>query len=212
MTIDKKRLAAMFRRAARLWRDNASVLGDIDSRFGDGDHGVTMGKIAAAVEAAADAHLEGTDVQDIKAALNALAEAVLNVPGGSAGPLYGTFFEGFAASAPEDGRDVDGPLLKRMLALALSELQDITKAKPGDKTMMDAIVPAVAAAQAAGDSPEEILEAAAYAARAGAEESRNHVSKFGRARSYGEATLGTPDAGALSSALLFQGLFEGLTV
>ena len=76
--------------------------------------------------------------------------------------------------------------------------------------MMDALIPAVAAAQEAPDDIIQILKAAAEAAEKGAKDSENYVSKFGRARSYKEQTIGTPDAGAVSTALFFKGLYEGL--
>ena len=95
-----------------------------------------------------------------------------------------------------------------MLGHALEELSALSKAKVGDKTMMDALIPATEAALACPGSEEEMLRAAAQAAAEGAEASRNFVSKFGRARSYGEATIGTPDAGAVSMSRFFAGLAE----
>ena len=89
-------------------------------------------------------------------------------------------------------------------------MEDITTAKVGDKTMMDALIPAVEAAAQASDDVMEILKAAAEAAEQGAKESENYISKFGRARSYKEQTIGTPDAGAVSTSLFFKGLYEGL--
>ena len=76
--------------------------------------------------------------------------------------------------------------------------------------MMDALLPAVEAAQAAEGSPSDILLAAAAAAEAGAVASEQFVSKFGRARSYKEQTIGTPDAGAVSTSLFIRGLAQGL--
>jgi len=74
---------------------------------------------------------------------------------------------------------------------------------------MDALIPAAEAAALASDDPGAILSAAAQAAAEGAAATRDQVSKFGRARSYGQQTLGTEDAGALSTALFFQGLAQG---
>ena len=80
----------------------------------------------------------------------------------------------------------------------------------GDKTMMDALIPAVEAAQNAKDDVMAVLEAAKEAAARGAKESEQYVSKYGRARSYKEKTIGTPDAGAVSTSLFFAGLCDGL--
>ena len=94
-----------------------------------------------------------------------------------------------------------------MFAKGLEELDDMSGAKVGDKTMMDALIPASQAIAAYSGSDEaELFAAAAQAAAAGAEASKNFVSKFGRAKSYGEKTIGTPDAGAMSMSRFFQGL------
>ena len=93
---------------------------------------------------------------------------------------------------------------------SVEEMEDITTAKVGDKTMMDALIPAVEAAQNAEGDAKAVLNAAAAAAQAGAKASENFVSKFGRARSYKEQTIGTPDAGAVSTSLFITGLAEGI--
>ena len=88
-------------------------------------------------------------------------------------------------------------------------LDDMSGAKVGDKTMMDAVIPASAAIAAyPGESEGELFTLAAQAAEEGAENSKNFVSKFGRAKSYGAQTIGTPDAGAVSMARFFHGLAQ----
>ncbi|MCD8350731.1 MAG: DAK2 domain-containing protein [Planctomycetaceae bacterium] len=208
MLIDKIVLTRMVTRIAALWRAHMDELTNIDSRFGDGDHGVTIGKIADVL----DRNAAEWDDDDIAAFLAGLAEAIMAVPGGSAAPLYGTFFEGFAEAAPPGVAGIDASVLKAMMSSALDNLQTITKAKIGDKTMMDTIIPAVqAVTSTAEDSTEVILTKAAEAAEAGAAATAGFVAKYGRARSYGDATLGTPDVGALSAAMMFRGLSEGLS-
>ena len=96
--------------------------------------------------------------------------------------------------------------LKAMFRTGLESLSALSKAKVGDKTMMDTLIPATEALCAARGTESELLRAAALAAEEGAEATRNFVSKFGRARSYGEQTLGTPDAGAVSMKYFFAGL------
>lgn len=194
--------------ARRLGRACESVtaardeLTEIDSRFGDADHGITMEKIAQAVAEAVAASGGG-----INAMLGDAAMEVMMINGGSAVPLWNTWLDGLAEAAPE-GDELDAEGLRRMLGHALESLSEISKAKVGDKTMMDALIPATEAALACGGTEGEILEAAAKAAAEGAEASRDFVSKFGRARSYGEATIGTPDAGAVSMSRFFAGLAE----
>lgn len=201
MVLDREAIKKLFLGAAKVWKENADRLSEIDSRFGDGDHGVTIGKIAALMEKEAAAWEDGS-IHDF---IDGLGMDIMGVNGGSAGPLYGTMVSGLASPLGEE-TEVDAVILKEMLAGCLSEMEDITTAKVGDKTMMDALIPAVEAAKAAPDEVEAILAAAAKAAQEGAKASEGFVSKFGRARSYKEQTIGTPDAGAVSTALFFAGL------
>ena len=206
MTITKEGLKGMLSRAAELWIENRDYLSEIDSRFGDGDHGVTIGKIAGIIKKDLE-EWDGVSMYDF---LDDLGMDIMAVSGGSAGPLYGTMIGGLAGPL-ENADEIDGELLKAMFAASLESMEDITKAKVGDKTMMDALIPAVEAAKAAGDDVHEILEAAKEAAKKGAKESEQYVSKFGRARSYKEETIGTPDAGAVSTSLFFEGICGGLS-
>ena len=178
-------------------------LSDIDARFGDADHGLTMSKIAGAIPGAVSASEGG-----IQSMLDDAAMAVMELNGGSAVPLWNTWLDGLQEGAAE-GDEISIEGLKDMFAHALSALEDISGAKVGDKTMMDALIPATEAVGAYEGSDEAGLFAAAAAAAAeGAENSKNFVSKFGRAKSYGEQTIGTPDAGAVSMACFFRGLAE----
>ncbi len=200
--MNKDELASRLKNACSAVIAAQDELTEIDSHFGDADHGVTMTKIAEAVEGAVGAAQGG-----IKAMLEDSAMEVMMINGGSAVPLWNTWLDGLAEAAPE-GDELDAEGLKQMLGHALEELAALSKAKVGDKTMMDALIPATEAALACQGSADDIFAAAAKAALEGAEASRNFVSKFGRARSYGEATIGTPDAGAVSMSRFFAGLAE----
>lgn len=101
-----------------------------------------------------------------------------------------------------------GAGVAEVLENALEELRTISQAKVGEKTMMDAIIPATEAANAAADDASA-LEAAEKAAKEGAEHTADCVAKYGRAKNYGEQSLGVKDAGACSIALIFQGLRAG---
>ncbi len=200
--MNKDELASRLKNACSAVIAAQDELTEIDSHFGDADHGVTMTKIAEAVVGAVGAAQGG-----IKAMLEDAAMEVMMINGGSAVPLWNTWLDGLAEAAPE-GDELDAEGLKQMLGHALEELAALSKAKVGDKTMMDALIPATEAALACQGSADDIFAAAAKAALEGAEASRNFVSKFGRARSYGEATIGTPDAGAVSMSRFFAGLAE----
>ena len=176
-------------------------LTEIDSKFGDADHGLTMHKIGATIKASVS-EADG----NIKEMLDDAAMAVMGLNGGSAVPLWNTWLDGMQEGAPE-AEEVDVQGLKAIFAAAFEELDDMSGAKVGDKTMMDAVIPASEAiADYAGDSESELFAAAAEAALKGAENSKNFVSKFGRAKSYGQKTIGTPDAGAVSMSKFFEGL------
>lgn len=176
-------------------------LTEIDSKFGDADHGLTMHKIAAAIK---DSVTESAG--DIKEMLDDAAMAVMGLNGGSAVPLWNSWLDGMQEGAPEaEEIDVDG--VKAMFAAAFEALDDMSGAKVGDKTMMDTVIPASEAiASYEGDSVSELFSLAAEAAKKGAENSKNFVSKFGRAKTFGAKTIGTPDAGAMSMAKFFEGL------
>ncbi|HIR55208.1 MAG TPA: DAK2 domain-containing protein [Candidatus Scatomorpha intestinigallinarum] len=199
--MNRDELAARLRGACAAVTAAQDELTEIDSHFGDADHGVTMTKIAQAIAGSIPS------AGGIKGMLEDAAMEVMMINGGSAVPLWNTWLDGLAEASPE-GEELDAEGLKHMLGHALEELSALSKAKVGDKTMMDALIPATEAALACPGSEEEILRAAAQAAAEGAEASRNFVSKFGRARSYGEATIGTPDAGAVSMSRFFAGLAE----
>jgi dihydroxyacetone kinase-like protein len=193
--------------AARLQHGCAAVaaaegeLTEIDSLFGDADHGLTMTKISRAISGAVEQSDGG-----IQAMLDDAAMAVMTLNGGSAVPLWNTWLDGMQEAAPA-GEEIDLAGIQAIFARALEELNDMSGAKVGDKTMMDALIPASEAIAAyTGSSEMELFTAAAQAAAEGAEASKQFVSKFGRAKSYGEKTIGTPDAGAMSMSCFFQGL------
>ena len=111
--------------------------------------------------------------------------------------------------AAPDGQEIDVAGIQAMFAGAFAEIDDMSGAKVGDKTMMDALIPASEAIAAyAGSDEQALFTAAAQAALKGAQNTKQFVSKFGRAKSYGTRTIGTPDAGATSMAYFFQGLAQ----
>ena len=195
--------------AARLQQACASVtaaeqeLTEIDSKFGDADHGLTMTKIAGAISGAV-AESDG----GIQSMLDDAAMAVMVLNGGSAVPLWNTWLDGMQENAP-DGDEIDTAGLQAIFARALEALNEMSGAQVGDKTMMDALIPASEAIAAyTGNDEQELFAAAAEAAIRGAEASKQFVSKFGRAKSYGTQSIGTPDAGATSMAYFFRGLAQ----
>ena len=197
----KDAFAARLKNACQAVAAAEQELTEIDSRFGDADHGLTMAKIAGAVSRAVERSEGG-----IQAMLDDAAMAVMTLNGGSAVPLWNTWLDGMQEAAPE-GEEIGVSGLQAVFARGLEELSGMSGAKVGDKTMMDALIPASQAIAAyTGSDENELFLAAAKAAAEGAEASKQFVSKFGRAKSYGEKTIGTPDAGAMSMSYFFQGL------
>jgi phosphoenolpyruvate---glycerone phosphotransferase subunit DhaL len=205
MTLTKVTFCDALLCAAERLLAEADYFSEIDARFGDGDHGVAIKKIAQAIQSSAPCWSD----QSLKQLIEALGTALMGTGGGAAGPLWGTWISGLALPLPESTSEIDGALLKAMLASALDEIESITPARVGDKTMLDTLIPAVQAAQVAGDGTDEILAAAAAAAAQGAKDTEKYIARFGRAKNYKEQTLGTPDAGAVSLKVFFEGFASG---
>lgn len=201
--LTKEQLAVRFKNACLCVIAAEAELTAIDAKFGDADHGFTMAKVCNAILAAME-DADGT-IQEL---LDDMAMAVMSINGGSAVPLWNTWLDGMQEGAPEaEETDVEG--IKAIFARAFEELDEMSGAKVGDKTMMDALIPASEAIAAyEGEDEAELFRLAAEAAAAGAENSKNFPSKFGRAKSYGAKTIGTPDAGAMSMACFFKGLAQ----
>ena len=171
----------------------------IDSQFGDADHGLTMKKICETIIRSAD-----REHPTVKELFEAVDEEVETLNGGSAVPLWSSWLEGIADHAPEkDSADLKE--LQKMFDFGRDEFDFMSGAKVGEKTIVDALHPATDAIMAAEDE-NSLFTAAAEAAWEGAMKTKEFTAKFGRAKSYGEKTLGTPDAGALSMAYFFRGL------
>jgi dihydroxyacetone kinase-like protein len=205
-------LARMIQGAVDTVRAHHEHLSKLDSATGDGDHGAAM---LRSVEAVAKALKDGADSAP-KDLLYNIGWAVMSAAGGATGPLLGSLFVGLSEGLGEQA-DVDTAGLAGMFEAALASVQKQTKARPGDKTMMDALVPAVQAIRAAADAAgsaggvEDALGQAADAALRGAESTRQMQAKFGKARNLGPRTIGQQDPGATSIAYLFRGFADGIS-
>lgn len=195
----------MLRAAARLIEENRETLSRLDSHGGDGDHGTTMARAMAIVTKTVDETQPGP-LADL---IQAVGWAVMGVDGGATGPLLGTFFTGMSEAVAGDAMDT--PALAAAFAAGLAGVEKHTRARVGDKTMIDALAPAVQALSEAaerGDAPAAALQSAAEAAARGAESTKELQARFGRAKNVGEKSLGHEDPGAVSIALIFRGFAE----
>jgi dihydroxyacetone kinase-like protein len=186
--------------------ENRAYLSEIDGKIGDGDHGVNMAKgFGMAAE-----RLKGKDAS-LAEALDTLGTVLMTEIGGSMGPLYGVMFTEFAEQL-QGVEAVDAKTYSAMLHAGLDGIQAIGSAKVGDKTLIDTLVPAVEAfdaATAAGKSFGEALTALVDAAEAGRDSTIDLVAKIGRASRLGERSLGVLDAGATSCAIILKELSLG---
>ncbi len=183
-------------------------LSEIDGQTGDGDHGVNMGKGFRM----AGERLHAMGDFTLPQGLATLGDTLLSDIGGSMGPLYGTFFTDMA-EVLEDTDALDAAHFARMLKAGLAAVQGLGEAKPGDKTLVDVLVPArdaFDAAQSDGKTFAESLLAMKASAEAGLEATRGMVAKVGRASRLGERSRGTLDAGAASCTMILSALADGL--
>ena len=204
MSVESLKIKVMFTAAAQNILDHTEELTKLDCELGDGDHGTTMEKIAKAVLAETESWSESTDM---KAALESLNDTLEDVSGGSAAPLFGAFVCGMADSA--DNTEDTGVFMKTILLGAYEEFFDTSGAKPGGKSMMDAIYPATEIIRACDTVNGEVLKKAAQAARAGSDATADMLGKYGRARYIGDRAIGHRDPGSVSFALFYEGLSQG---
>ena len=160
---------------------------------GDGDHGEA---IVAATKALAAA--QGDDFKSLLEDMTGHLESDVS---GSTSSLYGTLFEGMADAVDAGVTELDAPGIAELFAAGLEELGFATKAKVGDKTFMDALIPAIEALKAhSAEGEAAMFAAAAAAAKAGSEATAQMQAKFGRAKNLGERSIGPIDAGSASNA------------
>ena len=159
---------------------------------GDGDHGEAIVAATRALAAAQGA--------DFKSLLTDMVNHLESDVSGSTSSLYGTLFEGMADAVDAGVTELDAPGIADLFAAGLEELGFATKAKVGDKTFMDALIPAIEALKAHAAEGEQAMFAAAAAAKAGSEATAQMQAKFGRAKNLGERSIGPIDAGSASNA------------
>ena len=175
----------------------------LDAVIGDGDHGQAIVTAMSAIVATAE---KGTE---FKTMLNDLGFDVMLQVSGSTSTLLGAFFLGMSDHV--SGTQLDAAAVKAMFAGGLTNVQKQTKAQKGDKTMMDALIPAVEAIQnCPSDDIKELINAGAEAALAGAQSTIELKANFGRARNYGERSIGYMDSGAASWSCMFASFSEAI--
>ena len=183
--------------------ENKPYLTDIDSAIGDGDHGIGM---AGGMAKAKEALLAERPFPDVNAVFKTTGMSMLNSMGGASGVIFGTMFLGGVKGMGALGA-LDALSLAKLMRGSLEAVKERGKAQPGDKTMVDALEPAVLAMEnSTGDDLPAALAAAKDAAHKGVEDTKQYVAKYGRAKSLLERAIGHQDAGATSVAIIFEAM------
>jgi dihydroxyacetone kinase-like protein len=180
---------------------NAVLLSDLDAAIGDGDHGANMTRGFSAVAK----KLNGSSPADIGALFKTVGMTLLSTVGGASGPLYGGFFLELGKQSAGK-QELDAAALVSILEAGLGDIKRRGKAELGDKTMVDALTPAVEAMKTAGSDITVATRLAATTAREAAVNTTPLQARKGRASYLGERSIGHQDPGATSTALLLESL------
>jgi phosphoenolpyruvate---glycerone phosphotransferase subunit DhaL len=198
--MDLAQFTAWIREFARVIGENAQLLSDLDAAIGDADHGINMERGMTAVVAA----LDESAPTDMAAVCKQVGMTLVKSVGGASGPLYGTFFLRMAG-ALGSGDSVDAASFAKALRAGVEGVVQRGRAEAGDKTMFDALAPALDALDAAlasGSGLDAALIEATSAAESGRDATESMVARKGRASYLGQRSVGHIDPGATSAAML----------
>jgi dihydroxyacetone kinase phosphoprotein-dependent L subunit len=180
------------------------LLTEIDSAIGDGDHGIGM----SVGFSSANEKLTVENYADVNSVFKEIGKAMINNMGGASGVIFGTMFAS-GVKKLESYESLNLELLAAIFEKGLLAVKERGKANLGDKTMIDALEPAVESLKTSALNNEGILvalEKATESALDGVEKTKNYIAKFGRAKSLGERAIGHQDAGATTISIIFQSM------
>lgn len=200
-------ITGWFDRLATVFEENKDTLTALDSAIGDADHGINVARGFAAVKAA----MADKPPADIAAAFKTAAMSLIKTVGGASGPLYGTWFMKAGPLLP--GTAVDLAAFAKAVRAGVDGVMKMGKSQAGEKTMLDAWLPAAVAleeAAAAGLSDKDALAKAAAAAEQGMKDTIPMLATKGRASYLGERSVGHQDPGATSTWLLVETLADAV--
>jgi dihydroxyacetone kinase-like protein len=206
MAVSRQDVLAWLSALQKVFNENRQPLTDLDSAVGDGDFGISLDRGFTAVQS----ELSANPPADIRAVFQNVATILIKTMGGSSGPLLGTFFLRAAATCAGKSELASADVVALFQA-GVEGLQQRGKAVLGDKTMMDAWLPAVDAMRGAldaGDALAEIVEKGAAAAEAGMRATITMQARKGRGSYLGERSVGHQDPGATATYLLFKAAAE----
>ena len=201
---DNAKVIAILKKIIAAIEENAQFLTDLDAAIGDNDHGINMARGFKKV----DADLPGLEGKDIGAILKKVGMDLVSTVGGSSGPLYGTaFMKAGAKAAGKNEISLEDFIV--MMDEAIGGVQLRGKAVKGEKTMLDAMIPAqeaMKAAAAGGADAAAVLQAGVKAAEEGVEYTKTIIATKGRASYLGERSIGHQDPGATSFTVILQAI------
>ena len=204
-TLNKEQTRTILLAACQAIIEAKEELGEADRATGDGDHGQGMSNGFGAGMTA----LKTAELTTIGDAFKTIGTAVLGTSGGASGVIFGTMFR--APAKVLTGDTLDAEAYAAALEAAAEQIGARGKAHVGDKTMLDALVPAAEAARAtAGEGLAAAARAAAEAAEKGSEATIDMVTAFGRAKSLGERARGHRDPGSMSVVILLTAIADGI--
>ncbi|MBQ9551012.1 MAG: dihydroxyacetone kinase subunit L [Lachnospiraceae bacterium] len=201
---DSKKVIEIIKVMAEIIHENAQFLTDLDAPIGDNDHGINMDRGFQKVLT----DLPGVEKDDIGAILKKTGMDLVSTVGGSSGPLYGTAFMK-AGSAVAGKYEINSSDFVAIMEAAVGGVQLRGKAEKGEKTMIDAMIPALEAIKkgvSEGKSPAAFLADGVAAAKEGVEYTKTIIATKGRASYVGERSIGHQDPGATSFTLLLESI------
>jgi phosphoenolpyruvate---glycerone phosphotransferase subunit DhaL len=206
MAVNREDVLRWLNALQEVFAENRQQLTDLDAAVGDGDFGISLDRGFSAVRA----ELSADPPADLRAVFQNVATVLIKSMGGSSGPLLGTFFLRAGATCADKSELAPADVVALFQA-GVDGIQQRGKAAPGDKTMMDAWLPAVAAMRSAleaGSGLAEILESGAAAAEAGMRATIPMQARKGRGSYLGERSVGHQDAGATATYMLLKAAAE----
>ena len=202
MAVSRQDVLRWLDASQKAFAENRQHLTDLDAAIGDGDFGISLDRGFTAVQA----ELSANPPVDLRTVFQNVATVLIRTMGGTSGPLLGTFFLRAGAACADKSELAPGDVVALFQA-GVEGIQQRGKAALGDKTMLDALVPAVDAmrvALEAGNDLAEVVERGAAAAEAGVQATKTMQARKGRGSYLGERSIGHQDAGATGAHLLLK--------
>lgn len=204
-SLNEQNVRDMIAHTASAFQDNKTFLTEVDSKIGDGDHGIGM---CGGMQKARDTVFDCADCGNAYQLFEKAGKAMLMSMGGASGVIFGSLYLA-GAKGQEAKASLDAADIAEMMEKSLIAIKDRGKAQVGDKTMVCALEPAVEAMKrTTSEGLVPMLKAAEEAAAQGVENTKECIARFGRAKSLMERAVGHQDAGATSVWIIFRAMRE----